>query len=85
MSENKIKIIKKSVTGNDEKGRSLMIVEDESIKSQKRFNTAIAPKDFHAKVGEYISKTKEVNYVKSHMEDINDVENMYSHLLEGSK
>jgi methyl coenzyme M reductase subunit D len=85
MTENKIKIIKKSVTGKDEKGRSLMIVEDESIKNQKRFNTAIAPKDFHAKVGAYISKTREVNYVKSHMEDINEVEKMYSYLLKESK
>ena len=85
MSENKIRIIKKSVTGKDEKGRSLMIIEDESIKSPKRFATAIAPRDFHAQVGESILKTREINYVESHMEDINDVKNMYSYLLKESK
>jgi hypothetical protein len=85
MSENKIKIIKKSVTGNDEKGRSLMLVEDESSKSSKRFYTAIAPKDFHAKAGEHISKTREVNYVKSHPGEITEADNMYSYLLKESR
>jgi hypothetical protein len=85
MTENKIKIIKKSVTGKDERGRSLMIIEDESIKSPKRFATAIAPRDFHAQVGESILKTREVNYVESHMKDINEVRDMYSYLLNGSK
>jgi hypothetical protein len=81
----KIKIIKKSVTGTDERGRTLMLVEDESIKNPNRFNTAIAPKDFNCEVGAHISKTREVNYVKSHMGDMTEVNKMYSYLLEESK
>jgi hypothetical protein len=88
MTEQKVKILEIKKTGRflSRNRKNLMIVEDElKGDNPRRFHTAIAPINFPAKVGEYIFKTKEVNYVGTHPETINETREMYEKLVKESK
>jgi hypothetical protein len=76
--EKKFKVLTKDVT---ETGRSLIVLEDDS----RKYNIGIAPKNYNAKVGERIAKTKGLNFVFPHMQGIDKINAMYEKLKEESK
>jgi hypothetical protein len=84
--EKNIRIMKREKVGKDERSRCLMLVEDQSIRGSNRFATAISP-HYHPefRVGNLISKTREINYVKPHMEGIDKAREMYEKLVKESR
>ncbi len=84
ITENKIKIIKKSViTGKDEKGKSVMLIEDAS---SKKFNIAMAPYDFRGDIDIETRKSgrdRTVSYVFPNMVDGDKAKKMYEELKGG--
>ena len=62
-----------------------MLLEEDSARYLNRYATAIAPKEFRTKIGDYIHKTRNVSFVNQRPGILSREEAMYEKLRKESR